>query len=285
MSSHQEDDDSMEVAMRPEPSRQRLRRAAAKKAVTKQSPKKKVINMKPRVRKSKWNAKNILVDEKSPLATADLRAVLSNPMAWEALDEEDREEILALFPDDQHILSAGIQDARPDFVSLMNDDSFRHDCAAYVENIRQGRHDPEWLASAWAAHERRKIGDFDEFLENKFREEWEIDLPPEFKPVRARVALNEIEVKVSDEGEGRPHQDAAESQQDVEASQQGSNEVRVGSEDAQMDEDDTQNGDDKSPMGNGMDELQAAPDVEHEEKTIHVKQTTKMDIDSEDELA
>ena len=106
-------------------------------------------------------------------------------MAWEALDKEEKEEILSLFPDNQHILSAGTDQAQPDFVSLMNDDSFRYDCAAYVENMAQGRHDLEWLASAWSAHEQRKTGDFDEFLESKFEEEWGVEVPENMKANRA----------------------------------------------------------------------------------------------------
>ncbi|KAI1067327.1 hypothetical protein LB506_004343 [Fusarium annulatum] len=142
-------------------------------------------------KKSKWNADNLLTDPKSPLASADLRSILSNPMAWDILDKEEKAEILALFPDSQHILNPGTEDACPDFASLMNDDSFRHDCAAYTENIAQGRHDPEWLAHAWAAHERRKMGDFDEFLDNRFRDEWDVELPPELKTKRGPAVSKE----------------------------------------------------------------------------------------------
>ncbi|KAH7224665.1 Asx homology domain-containing protein [Fusarium oxysporum] len=142
-------------------------------------------------KKSKWNVDNILTDPKSPLASADLRSILSNPMAWDTLDKEEKAEILALFPDSQHILSPGTEDACPDFASLMNDDSFRYDCAAYTENIAQGRHDPEWLAHAWTAHERRKMGDFDEFLDNKFKDEWDVELPPEFKTKRGPAVSKE----------------------------------------------------------------------------------------------
>lgn len=119
-------------------------------------------------------------------------------MAWDVLDKDDKAEILALFPDDQHVLGAGTDDACPDFASLMNDDSFRHDCAAYTENIAQGRHDPEWLASAWAAHERRKAGDFDEHLENKFKDDWEIELTPEPKSQSSGAAPSEGDVTMED---------------------------------------------------------------------------------------
>jgi hypothetical protein len=68
----------------------------------------------------------------------------------------------------------------------MNDDSFRSDCAEYTENISQGKHDSEWLSSAWVAHERRKLGDFDEYLLNKFEEDWGVELPQELKEQRRR---------------------------------------------------------------------------------------------------
>lgn len=123
-------------------------------------------------------------------------------MAWDALDKEERDAILSLFPDDQHILAAGTDEAQPDFVSLMNDDSFRHDCAAYVENIAQGRHDVEWLESAWSAHQRRKIGDFDEHLEKKFEEEWGVDVPAEMKPARAASGAPSGQASTSTPSEG-----------------------------------------------------------------------------------
>ncbi|KAM0301842.1 hypothetical protein ACHAPM_004994 [Fusarium culmorum] len=175
--------------------------ASTSKGIKKAKNKKRVV-VKKAARRSKWNQDNILTDPKSPLASADLRSILSNPMAWEILENEERAEILALFPDSQHILGAGTEDACPDFASLMNDDSFRYDCAAYTENIAQGRHDPEWLAQAWAAHERRKMGDFDEHLDNKFKDDWDVDLPPELKTTRSpTVSKEENDVKM----EGTEH--------------------------------------------------------------------------------
>jgi hypothetical protein len=69
-------------------------------------------------------------------------------------------------------------------VSLMNDDNFRHDCARYTEHISEGRHDPEWLVEAWAAHERRRVGDFDDYLAQKFEEDWDVKLPEHLNPKR-----------------------------------------------------------------------------------------------------
>jgi hypothetical protein len=119
-------------------------------------------------------------------------------MAWDVLDQEEKAEILALFPDNQHILKADTHDARPDFASLRNDDSFRYDCAAYTEHLGQGRHDPEWLEMAWSAHQRRRIGDFDEYLETKFNEDWDVELPPEMKSSRGLPVTKESEVTTED---------------------------------------------------------------------------------------
>lgn len=120
-------------------------------------------------------------------------------MAWTALDQDDKAEILALFPDKGHILDSGTEDARPNFASLMNDDSFRYDCAAYTENIAEGRHDPEWLASAWSAHERRKAGDFDKYLMDKLEQEWGVEIPEE---MRIRRDLPEAEKKTNGSSNG-----------------------------------------------------------------------------------
>ncbi|KAK5993686.1 hypothetical protein PT974_07122 [Cladobotryum mycophilum] len=153
-------------------------------------------------KKHKWDAENIIIDSRSPLARANLRSVLSNPMAWSVLDKEERAEILSLFPDKEHILDAGTEDAGPNFASLLNDDSFRYDCAVYTSNLAAGRHDPEWLASAWAAHERRKAGDFDEYLINKLQDDWEVELPDEMKSFRALPAQMTPEARSEGSGYG-----------------------------------------------------------------------------------
>ncbi|OAA75844.1 hypothetical protein LEL_07832 [Akanthomyces lecanii RCEF 1005] len=150
----------------------------------------------------KWDAERLLTDPKSPLAKANLRTILTNPLAWSSLDADDHAEILAHFPDQRHILTADDGAARPNMESLMNDDSFRYDCAAYTESLVQGRHDPEWLAQAWAAHERRKAGDFKDFLRAKFESDWEVTLPPEQEAERE---------KEEEKGEtGADHQDVEE---------------------------------------------------------------------------
>lgn len=65
---------------------------------------------------------------------------------------------------------------RPNLDYLRSDDSFRFDCSRYTENIEQGCHDPEWLAESWTAHERRKRGDFKEYLAQKLERDWEVEV-------------------------------------------------------------------------------------------------------------
>ena len=187
-------------------------------------------------------------------------------MAWDVLDQEEKAEILALFPDSQHILGSGAE-ACPDLASLMNDDSFRYDCAAYTEHIAQGRHDPEWLAQAWAAHERRKAGDYDEYLDNKFINDWEVELPPELQTRRGpAISGHDSDATI----------DAAENGDD--------NSVDTKMEDTALDQ---RNG---ASNENEADELQVENGEAKEQKPVRVGQSkgSRMDVDgetTEDELA
>ncbi|OLN84965.1 hypothetical protein CCHL11_04017 [Colletotrichum chlorophyti] len=147
----------------------------------------------------KWTAEKLLTDSKSPLASADLRKILCQPAAWEVLSPDERAEIMALLPAGTRIIGSGTDDTHPDFDALRNDDNFRHDCATYTDNITQGKHDPEWLDQAWAAHQRRKAGDFDAYLAQKFEDEWSCELPEDFKPKRQRSTAS---ASVADEREG-----------------------------------------------------------------------------------
>ncbi|KAK2002080.1 hypothetical protein LX36DRAFT_652700 [Colletotrichum falcatum] len=125
----------------------------------------------------KWTTQKLLTDPKSPLASADLRTILCQPAAWDILSKEERAEVIALFPTGTRILDPGTEKARPDLDALRNDNNFRHDCATYTDNIALGKHDPEWLEQAFAARERRRAGDFDRYLKQKFEDEWSCELP------------------------------------------------------------------------------------------------------------
>ncbi|PHH83946.1 hypothetical protein CDD83_2740 [Cordyceps sp. RAO-2017] len=136
-------------------------------------------------KKAQRDMEKLLTSPKSALATADLRAILFNPISWDALDKADQDEILALFPDEGHVLGAGSDQARPNFASLMSDDGVRNDCVAYVDDLAAARHDPVWLADAWAAHASRAAGAYDDFLRAKFEAEWSVELPAALRPRRS----------------------------------------------------------------------------------------------------
>lgn len=71
-------------------------------------------------------------------------------------------------------------------MSLQNDDNFRHDTEEYVSNLKAGMHDPAWLQDAWAAHEARVAGQFDEYYIRKLELDWKTTIPDEMKPEHLR---------------------------------------------------------------------------------------------------
>lgn len=75
--------------------------------------------------------------------------------------------------------------AYPDVSSLRSDDGFRHDAARYAEDLGSGRHDRQWLAEAWSAHSRRRVGDFADFEAAKFEDDWDVSLPDNWETVVA----------------------------------------------------------------------------------------------------
>ncbi|TDZ73148.1 hypothetical protein CTRI78_v001437 [Colletotrichum trifolii] len=196
-------------------------RPAKRKAPTK------VTTAKKTPKKTVWTAENLLTDPKSPLANTDLRTLLCKQSSWDSLTKPQRDEILALFPPGTRILDAGTENARPDFDVLLNDDNFRHDCATYSDNISQGKHDPEWLEQAWAARERRRMGDFDDFIAQKFEEEWGCEIPEGFKESLSAVGAGESKVEGTKVAEGAEKADENKMSVDV-GSQDGAADSAVG---------------------------------------------------------
>ncbi|KUI52666.1 hypothetical protein VP1G_00090 [Cytospora mali] len=136
----------------------------------------------------KWEPNYVTQNSRSPLVSRDLRALLLLPQAWDVLTDEDKKEVLALFPDEKHILEAGTPNARPDILSLQNDDNFRHDTEEYVSNLSRDMHDPTWLQDAWAAHGSRAAGSFDQFYIRRLEADWKTTIPDEMKPEHLRSA-------------------------------------------------------------------------------------------------
>lgn len=108
--------------------------------------------------------------------------MLLHPQAWDLLTDEDKKEVLALFPDERHIMDLGTPDARPNVISLQNDDNFRHDTEEYVSNLSRDMHDPSWLQDAWAAHGSRAAGNFDQYYVRRLEADWKTAIPDDLKP-------------------------------------------------------------------------------------------------------
>ncbi|KAG8158955.1 hypothetical protein KVR01_011398 [Diaporthe batatas] len=140
----------------------------------------------PKTSAKRWTAEYVTQSKQSPLVNKDLRALLLHPQAWDVLSDEDKKEILDLFPDTRHILNPNTPEARPNVMSLQNDDNFRHDTEEYVANLKAGIHDPAWLQDAWAAHEARAAGQFDEYYIRKLEVVWNTKIPDEMKPEHLR---------------------------------------------------------------------------------------------------
>lgn len=75
--------------------------------------------------------------------------------------------------------------------ALASDDSFRYDCARYTEAIENEQFSDEWLTEAWMAHERRKRGEFDEFLRGKLERDWGAVVPPTKRELQLNGELPE----------------------------------------------------------------------------------------------
>lgn len=158
----------------------------------------------PKTSAKKWTPEYVTQNKQSPLVNKDLRALLLNPQAWDVLGEEDKKELLALFPDTQHILNANTPDARPNVLSLQNDNNFRHDTEQYVSDLKAGMHDPAWLQDAWAAHEARAAGQFDEYYIRKLEVDWKTKIPDELKPEHLRsVSAAEPENEAESEAQAK----------------------------------------------------------------------------------
>ena len=128
-------------------------------------------------------------------------------MAWDALDWDDRAEILALLPEGTPTLQLSEDEQRrPDINALRNDDTFRHDCATYIGHLADGHFERDWLESAWVASQLRKMGEFDDYLIRKFEEDWAEEVPEDMKP-RREVKMDEV-TGGPVEG-GKPRDDAA----------------------------------------------------------------------------
>jgi hypothetical protein len=139
---------------------------------------------------ARWQTDFVLANTKSPLINFDLRTLLCQPEAWDALDPEEQQEMLSLLPP-----SAVVVDGRPDIPSLKNDNNFRHDCARYRSDLEAGFYNKQWLEEAFEAHAMRTEGFFDTYVLDTFESSWGVQVPEELKREQRKEEKKKIEAK------------------------------------------------------------------------------------------
>ncbi|KAI1075929.1 Asx homology domain-containing protein [Whalleya microplaca] len=161
------------------------------------------------------NPDEMLTNPRSPLGTAKLRNLLCSSKAWDILTQEEKLSILSKFPDSQEITTTttnagedGDAERRPNIAALRNNDNFRHDIARYQAGLRDGRHDPEWIRQAQAAHRKREIGFYNEYLAAKFEEDWGLKMPGQQQQEQEQEEQEEKGEKEEKE-EGEEEEEAA----------------------------------------------------------------------------
>lgn len=93
-----------------------------------------------------------------------------------------------LWPDQSEILDAGTDKVRLDTDKLRNNNDFRYDIEAYKANIRNGSLDFQYLSEAQNAHSKRMAGDYAEFMADRYKQKWDIEMPGGVAPAQAATA-------------------------------------------------------------------------------------------------
>ncbi|MCJ1445388.1 MAG: hypothetical protein MMC23_005893 [Stictis urceolatum] len=128
---------------------------------------------------------------KSKVANADLNAYFQNPLAWDLLDETEKNEIRALLPPS----TPYDEDGRPSMEFLKYNNDWRDSVRNFQNDLREGRYENEWREEAVQAMAERAAGEFDEWKEEQFEEYWGQKTklnPREFSNEMARVTLEEM---------------------------------------------------------------------------------------------
>ncbi|KAI4594882.1 hypothetical protein KJ359_007404 [Pestalotiopsis sp. 9143b] len=103
----------------------------------------------------------LLVDEKSALAHANLRAMILDPEVWKLLTPEQAALVRKYLPNTNSSSSSSSQDSNGDgdvgeaLAALASNDHLRHDIAQYQKELSDGQHDPEWIRQAREANKLR----------------------------------------------------------------------------------------------------------------------------------
>lgn len=104
----------------------------------------------------------LLIDEKSALAHANLRAMILDPEVWKLLTPEQAALVRKYLPNtssssssSQNSNNGGGDVMDEALAALASNDHLRHDIAQYQKELSDGQHDPEWIRQAREANKLR----------------------------------------------------------------------------------------------------------------------------------
>ncbi|PYI10763.1 hypothetical protein BO78DRAFT_393738 [Aspergillus sclerotiicarbonarius CBS 121057] len=128
--------------------------------------------------KDQWEEQQLMTSAKSQLVNLDLVQLLANPQAWDCLEENEKQEILKLLPDNAHPDPSSLPDdpqakippPPQSFLRYSNEwrDGIRH----FQLDLEDGHYDPAWQRQANQAMQERAAGKFDKFKEEEFEQFW-----------------------------------------------------------------------------------------------------------------
>ncbi|EEP78687.1 predicted protein [Uncinocarpus reesii 1704] len=126
----------------------------------------------------KWSEPFVLTSDKSPLIDIDLVKLLSDPRAWNCLEEEEKREILSLLPDTAHPDPHGNPEDPDSKIPPLPHEFLRYSIPwrdavrQFQVDLQNGRYDPEWQRQARQAVKERAEGKFDNWKEEQFEQFW-----------------------------------------------------------------------------------------------------------------
>ncbi|KAI0124326.1 ASX homology domain-containing protein [Xylariales sp. AK1849] len=103
--------------------------------------------------------------------------MILKPGAWDLLPLAERLEICKMWPNQSEVIDAGTEKARLDFDKVASNNNFRNDATQYPEELREGKHDGEWVSQAVEASKERSEGKYDAYKAARFKESWGVDMP------------------------------------------------------------------------------------------------------------
>ncbi|MCJ1285526.1 hypothetical protein MMC26_004866 [Xylographa opegraphella] len=113
-----------------------------------------------------WMSSDRIFTSKSKLPDQDLHKALSRPEAWDMLSEKEKAELRKQLPE------SVLTDGAPNEEFLKYSSDWREGVRVVQDEVRSGRHEPEWLEEANQASKERAAGLFDKHKDKEYEEFW-----------------------------------------------------------------------------------------------------------------